>query len=162
MKYKIVGLLEHYNKILYLDVDMFINGSLDKLFESDKPVWQGVHNFKERLITWKSIPKNLEEYYLRDIKSFKHYIKPNSGLLYFTDVIDHKKAIQDARRFICDLIDYYSSMLDELSITFMLGKQNIEPDYLDNTIYNVLPYKKLTTIVKLYISIGILNHRKIQ
>lgn len=143
-KYKIVELLEYYNKVLYLDVDMLITGSLKELFESDFPVaWQGIHNFKDKLVTWKNIPKELSNQYLKEIDSFKYYIKPNAGLLYFTDLIDYKKALQDGKRCICDLMDYYSSILDELSITFMLGKQNIEPYYLDNTVYNVLPYKKI-------------------
>lgn len=134
-KYKIIEQLEHYEKVLYLDLDMLVSGSLEGLFKLDGIAWRNGANFGERFSTNGLKVKNIAE--VSNIPESTP--APNGGLLCVTNTIDWKKNLIEAKYFIERFINDFSFALDELAFSYIYVKNNLKLTQLSAYEYNVLP-----------------------
>lgn len=117
-KYKIIEQLEHYEKVLYLDLDMLVSGSLEGLFKLDGIAWRNGANFGEKFSTNGLKVKNIAE--VSNIPESTP--APNGGLLCVTNTIDWKKNLIEAKYFIERFINDFSFALDELAFSYICKK----------------------------------------
>ena len=143
-KYKIIELLKDYKRILYLDLDMIIQGDISELFEIDGFAWRNGDSFHKKFGSKLKINDYPETKNIPIETS-----TPNGGLIYVTDSIDWKKCLIDGRNFLIKFIDYYEAGVDELVLAWIAYENNCNLTSLEPYTYNTFPqmYKHYTKIV---------------
>lgn len=113
VKYKIFKHLQYFNKVLFLDLDILIRGSLDELF-----AYQSVA-LRTRKGNLYSTLKKLDELKSVDFdERAKQYELINSGMLLVSDSIDYKKCYEISKKFIFSYLPFNVSSIDEYAIIY--------------------------------------------
>lgn len=137
-KYKLFEQLAYYHSVLFLDLDMLIYGDLSELFALGQAgggmAWRTEASFVQKFGNRNNRPNYPELDAVPDT-----HPAPNGGLIYADDRIDWQKALIDGRDFINHFSAYFSSVLDELTLSWIAYKQQVSVTELDHRVYNVLP-----------------------
>ena len=140
IKYRVIEQLEYFHKILYLDLDMLVRGSISEIFDIKGAAWRdAAADFQNKFAGL--IPlEQLIEYCGSDAEHIKKWKAPNGGLLYFSDDgIDYEKCLEEARAFVSHFKGYFSRGIDEKAISYIVNKNNIQLTSLDKGVYNTFP-----------------------
>lgn len=136
IKYKIFELLQHYKKVLFLDLDMLILGNIEELFQIDGIAWRNEDNLPNKFNKFGDNNKPSLEGFDKIPADYPHM---NGGLFYATDVINYQKCEHDAKEFIQTYAPYFQNSVDELAISYVSYKNNLPLTSLNPQIYNVYP-----------------------
>lgn len=133
IKIKIFELLEHYRRILFLDLDMLIKGGIDYLFNLECDIaWRSGENFETKFSRSGLNMSNFDELGFIDKKT----ITPNGGLFFVRDTIDYKSVYKSAKEFIRKYVVIFSEAIDELAFSFVVYKENLRLEQLDRFLFN--------------------------
>lgn len=133
-KYKIFEQLENYHRILFLDLDMLIQENISELFDIEGIAWRTESEFHRKFGDRedKSLLDGLD-----DIP--EKYPAPNGGLFYASDIIDWRACLASAKQFLICYAESFSSVIDELTFSWVAYKNDLTLTELDYRLYNVLP-----------------------
>lgn len=133
-KYKIFEQLEYFHQVLYLDLDMLIQDDISDLFNIKGVAWRTESEFHKKFGNKANRPETDDLTQIPD-----DFPAPNGGLLYLSDIADWEKCLNDGREFINKYTGYFSSVVDELSLSWIAYQNNLPVHELDFQIYNTLP-----------------------
>ena len=142
-KYKIFEQLRNYKRILSLDVDMLIRGSLSELLEIKGIAWRdAVVKFWPKITKYISADEFMKFDNSFTIDELNEWKEPNGGLIYCSDDgVDVQRALDLGKNFIRELCGKFNSSVDELAIAYIANAMEIEITSLDYNIYNTPPAK---------------------
>ena len=138
LKFEIFNLLEQYDTVMYLDLDIIIKQNIDELFELECDIsWRnGVTLLNKmrsildrKLITLKSLEVNVDD----KTQSL------NGGLIIVNKSFNFRAAHAYSVEILRKLIDIQGSMIDEIIISLACSRFGLNLIALDPEIYNVHP-----------------------
>lgn len=136
VKYKVIELLEHYHKVLFLDCDMLVLDDISDIFELDGVAWRNCYSKWHDIMKSKVDKSKYEEYFSSVPLNMPSL---NGGLFYCSDKdLDWKAMSNDGHDFIMTFMDYFIGAIDELAISYMVAKNNVPLTELDKTVWNSL------------------------
>lgn len=143
-KYKIIELLQDYQKILFLDLDILIKDDISDIFNIDGVAWRNGDSFHKK---FNIKNRNVDFPELTNIPN--DFPSPNGGLLYLTDCIDCQSNLQDAKDFLIRFIDHFKAGLDELVLAWIVYKNKLPLTRLNPQHYNAFPqmYRHDTKVI---------------
>lgn len=133
-KYKFAELLEYYEKVLFLDLDIIIHKNLDCLFLEEKSGYRDGASFISKYKKGSTGKLKL------DNNEFKNVTSPNGGLFFYTRDLNWRKFIDLAEYFTISNINHFQTNLDELAISYSFFKLNYNLTHFKHDTYNCLFY----------------------
>ena len=143
-RYIIFEQLEYYHKILYLDLDMLIRGDISELSDLRGIDWRDtIDDFKKKFRLF--IGSDEYEHYIRTgylPEESAEWRVPNGGLILITDDdgLDYRKCLSDGRDFISRFMNSYPMGIDEMALSYIAHKNNMNITSLPKDRYNTIPF----------------------
>lgn len=162
-KYLLFKLLKEFDKVLMLDLDVLITGSISELFEYEGIAWRDGIDYEA-----KAHRIGLDEVDSDEFAAGAHVPAPNGGLLYLSryEGFDADKCLEDARSFLRKYSDCIGTGFDEMMFAFITRQHSIPLTHLDPKVFNALyvfnEYSNETRIVHFMRSFKPWNNKLLQ
>ncbi|MDM1340756.1 glycosyltransferase [Acinetobacter pseudolwoffii] len=119
-----LALLERYEKVLYLDTDLLIRGSLQSVFELQGVSWRNA-----TAKAYQKLGKAINQLEFKDIN--KNFSAPNAGLMFFTSDIPYKEMLAECFWVFQEYHELLRNDIDEAVISWSTYKFNVPKNELD-------------------------------
>jgi lipopolysaccharide biosynthesis glycosyltransferase len=150
IKLKIFEMLARYRHVLFMDLDMYVAGNFDELFDLDCDIaWRcGVTlltKFGKSNLDIGNVP------YLKDADTTTS--APNGGFILVNHSLAHEDIYQFSKEFFCKYVGFFNSTIDEIVFSVAVLCKNLRLIKLDQQIYNT-PLQLFTEKAKIIHFIG--------